>query len=80
MKSSEVKIVVNGLSENVCLPCTIGEVLENSGLKATQVVVEYNGSVVPRTQLMQISLKVEKSYVPHLHTLHILMRISYFIT
>jgi thiamine biosynthesis protein ThiS len=49
MKSLEAKILVNGQSRLVAMPCTIAELLGQAGLKSTQVVVEYNGTVLPRT-------------------------------
>jgi thiamine biosynthesis protein ThiS len=51
MKSLEATIVVNGQSRAVELPCTVAQLLEQGGLKTTQAVVEYNGSVLPKSCL-----------------------------
>ena len=51
MKSFEAKVVVNGKSQTVSLPCTIAELLDRAGFKTTQVVVERNGNVLPRAEL-----------------------------
>jgi sulfur carrier protein len=56
MASHEVPILINGQSRSVRLPCTIAQLLEQSGLKTTQVVVERNGVVLPRRELTELSL------------------------
>ena len=56
MKPVEVTIMVNGQKELICLPCTVTQMLDKAGLKATQVVVERNGNVLSRAMLAQILL------------------------
>ena len=53
MKSGEARIQVNGNSQVVRLPCSVAQLLHQAGLKTTQVVVEYNGSVLPKTSLTE---------------------------
>lgn len=57
MKSVEAFISVNGRAEKLQLPCTIAGFLEKVGWKPSQVVVERNGEVVPRSQLAAIQLE-----------------------
>jgi len=56
MKLAKASITVNGRKELICLPCTVTQVLDRAGLKSTQVVVEQNGIVLPRTLLSQTFL------------------------
>ena len=56
MKPVEVSIMLNGRKELICLPCTVAQILDNGGLKATQVVVEHNGMVLPRARLAETTL------------------------
>jgi sulfur carrier protein len=56
MKSVEACIFANGKPAPVSLPCTVAEFLEKSGWKATQVVVECNGSVLPRSRVTHTPL------------------------
>jgi sulfur carrier protein len=51
MESHDVRFTVNGLTQTVCLPCTIAQLLDRIGFKGTQVVIERNGNVLPRTEL-----------------------------
>lgn len=57
MKSAEASITVNGGGELIRLPCTVAQVLDQAGLKPTQVVVERNGSVLPRSLLAETLLE-----------------------
>jgi sulfur carrier protein len=57
MKSNEAMIEVNGHRQAVGLPCSIAQLLEQAGLKVTQVVVECNGSVLSKTSLTESFLK-----------------------
>jgi sulfur carrier protein len=57
MKSAEAAITVNGRKELICVPCTVAHVLDQAGLKPTQVVVERNGSVLPRLLLAETLLE-----------------------
>jgi len=56
MKPVEVHVVVNGRRESVPSPGTIAQLLADTGWKATQVVVEYNGRVMPRHRLAETCL------------------------
>ena len=57
MKSVEASVTVNGRKEMIRLPCTVAQILDQAGLKATQVVVERNGSVLPRSQSAETLLE-----------------------
>ena len=50
-------IVANGKRLELNLPCQLTEFLMSSGWKPTQVVVELNGEVIPRSNLAGIQLK-----------------------
>jgi thiamine biosynthesis protein ThiS len=56
MKAETVTVTANGERRTINLPCSISDFLESSGWRATQVVVEHNGRVVPRSELRQIAL------------------------
>jgi sulfur carrier protein len=57
MKSAEASITINGRAQLIRLPCTAAQVLDEAGLKPTQVVVERNGSVLPRLLLTETFLE-----------------------
>ena len=57
MPSEKVTVKANGENKHITLPCSLLEFLTFSGWKATQVVVEYNGSVLPRNRLRDVQLK-----------------------
>ena len=50
------RIVANGTAAEINQPCRLSEWLRQSGWKPTQVVVELNGEVVPRSQLDNVAL------------------------
>ena len=50
------KIIANGKPAEIDQPCRLADWLQQSGWKPTQVVVELNGEVVPRTQLEDVKL------------------------
>src|SRR5438093_131547 len=50
-------IQANGKGTEVTLPCTVAEFLAGRGLKATQVVVEYNGEALLRERFGLVQLK-----------------------
>ena len=49
-------IIVNGNTVEITLPCKLSDWLQQSGWKPTQVVMELNGEVVPRSQLDNINI------------------------
>jgi sulfur carrier protein len=51
MKSEPLKLVVNGEPQELQQPCTVAEFLAARGWKPSQVVVEYNGNVLPRNKM-----------------------------
>jgi thiamine biosynthesis protein ThiS len=57
MRADEVSIRANGQDKRIKLPCSLLEFLASCGWKPAQVVVEYNGSVIPRGQLADVQLK-----------------------
>lgn len=57
MKSERATILANGQQEQVQLPCSVAEFVAASGWKATQVVVEYNGQVLGRDELVGVMLR-----------------------
>jgi sulfur carrier protein len=57
MPADEVTIRANGEDKRVKLPCTLPEFLASCGWKPTQVVVERNGSVLPRNRLAEVQLQ-----------------------
>jgi len=57
MKAELVTVTANGDPKKVELPCSIADFLESSGWRATQVVVEFNGQVVPRDRLGSVQLR-----------------------
>ena len=56
MKTELATVTVNGEPKRVELPSSIADFLAASGWCATQVVVEFNGRVVPRDQLGRVQL------------------------
>jgi sulfur carrier protein len=56
MKPHKASILVNGQRRTVDLPLTVVDLLDEMGFKSTQVVVERNGEVVPRSKLPDASL------------------------
>ena len=57
MRSVEAQIIANGERSPVPVPCTVAQFLAKYGWRATQVVVEYNGEALPRSQTAQTFLK-----------------------
>ncbi len=53
----QVIIVANGESRRVTLPCSVADFVAGCGFRPTQVVVEYNGEVLPRSVLGDTQLK-----------------------
>jgi thiamine biosynthesis protein ThiS len=51
MKAEFGKVLVNGQTQEISLPCTVAQFLANHGWKPTQVVVEYNGNILPRSEM-----------------------------
>lgn len=51
MNAETAKIILNGQIRELKLPSTIGDLLKGFGLRPTQVVVEYNGEVLPRAMV-----------------------------
>jgi thiamine biosynthesis protein ThiS len=56
MKAEQVLITANGTPVRLDAACSIAEFLTARGLKATQVVVEHNGRVVPRHEFESVLL------------------------
>jgi thiamine biosynthesis protein ThiS len=61
MKPETVTILANGKEEEIGLPCSVANFVTGRGWKATQVVVEYNGQVLERTELTLTMLKAGDS-------------------
>jgi len=57
MKSTSAHIIANGESKPIALPCTVEDFIKQSGWRPTQVVVEHNGTVLPRSSLPSVQLK-----------------------
>ena len=51
-----MKVIVNG-REIQAGASSVSEYIENAGWKPSQVVVEYNGEVLPRRKLADVRLK-----------------------
>jgi thiamine biosynthesis protein ThiS len=51
MKLDPITITANGKPEHLGSACSVAEFIEAHGWKATQVVVEKNGSVLARNEL-----------------------------
>jgi thiamine biosynthesis protein ThiS len=51
MRLRDATIVINGQNQAVRLPCTIAQLLDRAGVKATQVVIEHNGDVLPKAEV-----------------------------
>ena len=49
-------ITVNGKIAEITLPCQLSDWLQQFGWKPTQVVIELNGEVVPRSQFGNINI------------------------
>jgi thiamine biosynthesis protein ThiS len=56
MSVETAQIVVNGQQREIKLPCMLTGLLAEAGWKPTQVVVEHNGRVVPRSEAGSVSL------------------------
>ena len=50
------KIIANGNAVEFRQPCRLSEWLQQTGWKPTQVVVELNGEVIPRSQVSNVEL------------------------
>jgi thiamine biosynthesis protein ThiS len=51
MKPDPITITANGKREHLGSACSVAEFIEAHGWKTTQVVIEKNGSVLPREGL-----------------------------
>ena len=56
MSGELVKIIANGEATEVQLPCSVEAFLSRCGWRPTQVVVEYNGRVLPRSEVDAVPL------------------------
>jgi len=61
MKPESITIFANGKPEQIGLPCSVADFVSGCGWKATQVVVEYNGRVLGRTELAETMLQIGDS-------------------
>ena len=50
------KIIANGNEVEIDASCRLSEWLQKIGWKPTQVVIELNGEVIPRTQVKDVIL------------------------
>jgi thiamine biosynthesis protein ThiS len=57
MKPESITILANGKEETVSLSCSVADFVNGCGWRAAQVVVEYNGRVLGRTEFSQTMLK-----------------------
>ncbi len=57
MSAKSVSIIANGEAKPIALPCTVEDFIKQSGWRSTQVVVEHNGTVLPRSSLQSVHLK-----------------------
>jgi len=53
----KAKVIANGQPREVELPCTVAQFLAQCGWKPTQVVVECNGNILPRSELATRSVQ-----------------------
>jgi sulfur carrier protein len=51
MKPDPITVTANGKREHLNSACSVAEFIEAHGWKTTQVVIERNGSVLPRNEL-----------------------------
>ena len=51
MNTKSITITANGNQTVVDWPCSLEEFVQRCGWKPTQVVVEYNGNILPRSEL-----------------------------
>ncbi len=51
MTTELIKIVANGTEKTITGPCNVSEFIHQCGWKPTQVVVEYNGNILPRKDM-----------------------------
>lgn len=56
MGTETVRIVANGQERTVNQPYSVADLLKELGWKATQVVVEHNGRVLPRMDVGNVWL------------------------
>lgn len=56
MKGEPIEITANGDTCRVQVPLNIEQFLAQAGWKPSQVVVEYNGKVLPRDQVAAVFL------------------------
>jgi thiamine biosynthesis protein ThiS len=59
MSENKNRIVLNGKTHELSLPCSVEGLLRQLGWKRTQVVVERNGMVVPRSEVGCVMLESE---------------------
>jgi len=57
MKPEAITIFANGKEESIDESCSVANFVNGRGWKDTQVVVEYNGRVLGRTELTQTILQ-----------------------
>lgn len=57
MKPESITILANGKEEMIGSPSSVADFVNGCGWKAAQVVVEYNGRVLGRTELTETMLK-----------------------
>jgi sulfur carrier protein len=57
MKPESITILANGKEETVGSLSSVADFVNGCGWKAAQVVVEYNGRVLGRTELSETMLK-----------------------
>ncbi|MBQ9406456.1 MAG: sulfur carrier protein ThiS [Desulfovibrio sp.] len=53
-----MEVTINGATEHVAENATVADVLATYGHKATAVVVEHNGNIVPRETFASVRLTV----------------------
>ncbi|MBM3858906.1 MAG: sulfur carrier protein ThiS [Verrucomicrobia bacterium] len=57
MTEAPATIMLNGKSRKIKQPCSATELLSELGWKPTQVVIEHNGQVIPRSETGAIMLR-----------------------
>lgn len=57
MSNKTFTIMANGEQKTLTESCTLEKFLESCGWKSTQVVVEYNGVVISRSDVIKIRLQ-----------------------
>jgi thiamine biosynthesis protein ThiS len=57
MSPDPITIIANGEERQIRVPCSVADFLKNCGWRPTQVVVEHNGNVLPRTKVETVPLQ-----------------------